>query len=306
MLRREFLAATLISGFCPLLESADRPNSSFPTDPRGRLAVSSYPFRSLIRGKERDADGMNKAGMTLQDFAQTVPERLQVHGIEPWSAHFESTDPAYVQTLAGAFSKAGVHVVNIAVDARVHLCDNDPQQQTAGLDQYRSWVDAAVALKSPSIRIHVPSGPEQHADLSCALDTLSRLAKYGAEKKIVINLENDNPKTEDPFTIVEILHSVNSPFLRALPDFCNSMLIADDTDYNDKGLAAMFKYAYNISHVKDSESDRGKIYTVDMNDIFDIAKRAKYHGFFSMEFEGTGDPYQGTASLIRKSLEALS
>lgn len=306
MRRRDFLAASLASALCPLVRATDRPNVNFPSDPRERLAVSTYPFRTLIKGKERDADGMNKSGMTLQDFAQTVPERLQVHGIEPWSNHFESTDPTYVQTLAAAFSKAGLRVVNIAVDASVHLCDNDPQQQSAGLDQYRKWIDAAVILNSPSIRIHVPSGPEHRADLPCALETLGRLAKYGAEKKIVVNLENDNPKTEDPFTIVEILHSVNSPFLRALPDFCNSMLIADDPDYNDKGLTAMFKYAYNISHVKDSESDRGKLYTVDMHNIFEIAKRAHYRGFFSMEFEGTGDPYQGTASLIRRSMEALA
>ena len=306
MLRREFVAASLAAGCSTLLTAADRPNVDFPTVARERLAVSTYPFRSLIRGKERDADGMNKAGMTLQEFAQTVPQRLQIHGIEPWSNHFESTDPAYVQTLAAAFTQAGLRVVNIAVDLPVHLCSGDTQQQTAGLDDYRKWVDAAVILKSPSIRIHVPTGPENQSDLTCALDTLGRIAKYGSGKKIVVNLENDNPKTEDPFTIVEILHSINSPFLRALPDFCNSMLIADDAEYNDKGLAALFKYAYNISHVKDSESDRGKLYSVDMNDIFEIAKRAHYRGFFSMEFEGTGDPYQGSASLIRRSLEALS
>lgn len=305
MRRREFVATSL-AGFSTLLNAADRPNATFPSQARERLAVSTYPFRTLIKGQERDADGMNKAGMTLTEFAQTVPQRLQIHGIEPWSKHFESTDPAYVQSLAAAFNSAGVRVVNIAVDMSAHLCENDPQQQSAGLDQYRRWIDAAVILKSPSIRVHVPTGPEHRADLTCALDTLARLAKYGAEKKVVVNLENDNPKTEDPFTIVEILHSVNSPYLRALPDFCNSMLIADDPDYNNKGLSAMFKYAYNVSHVKDSESDRGKLYTVDMNEIFEIARRNHYRGFFSMEFEGTGDPYQGTASLLRRSIEALS
>ena len=83
------------------------------------------------------------------------------------------------------------------------------------------------------------------------------------------------------------------------------MLIADDSEYNDRGLQALFKYAYNISHVKDSENDRGKVYTVDMRNIFEIARRDRYKGFFSMEWEGTGDPYQGTAALIRKSMESL-
>ncbi|MCU1294243.1 MAG: hypothetical protein JWP08_3093 [Bryobacterales bacterium] len=306
MLRRNFLAASLLAGAYPVLRAADHPTVAFPSDPRERLAVSTYPFRSLIKGVARDADGMNKSGITLEQFAQTVPDRLKVHGLEPWSNHFESTETSYVQGLAAAFSRAGLRVVNIAVDIPVHLCDNDPQQLTTGLDQYRKWVDTAVILKSPGIRVHVPTGPERRSDLQCALQTLGQLAKYGAEKKVVINLENDDPKAEDPFSIVEILKSVNSPYLRALPDFCNSMLIADDTDYNDRGLAALFKYAYSISHVKDSESDRGKLYTVDMRDIFEIAKRAHYKGYFSMEWEGTGDPYQGTAALIRKSLESLS
>ncbi len=305
MLRRDFLAGSVLAGCVPALQAAERPGASFPASPRDRLAVSTYPFRTLIRGVGRDSDGMNKSAMTLEQFAETIPKRLDVHGIEPWGNHFESTETAYVEQLSASFVKTGLRVVNIAVDIPVHLCENDPQQQNAGLDRYRKWIDAAVILKSPSIRIHVPSGQEGKSDLSCALETLGRLAKYGAEKKIVINLENDNPKTEDPFTIVEILKSVNSPFLRALPDFCNSMLIADDPDYNEKGLRALFKYAYNISHVKDMESDRGKIYNVDMHDIFEIAAHSKYKGFFSMEFEGTGDPYQGTASLIRKSMEAL-
>jgi sugar phosphate isomerase/epimerase len=305
MLRRNFLAASLLAGAYPALRAADHPTVAFPSDPRQRLAVSTYPFRSLIKGVARDADGMNKSGISLEEFAQTVSERLNVHGLEPWSKHFESTDSSYVQGLAAAFSRAGLRVVNISVDLPVHLCGSDARQMTDGLDQYRKWVDAAVILKSPGIRVHVPAGPERQTDLQCALQSLGQLAKYGAEKKVVINLENDDPKTEDPFTIVEILKSINSPYLRALPDFCNSMLIADDPEYNNRGLTALFKYAYSISHVKDSESDRGKLYNVDMHEIFEIAKRARYKGYFSMEWEGTGDPYQGTAALIRKSLESL-
>ena len=199
-----------------------------------------------------------------------------------------------------------MQVVNIPVDLSAHLCASDPQQRTAGLDQYRKWVDAAVILGSPSIRVHVPSQDEGKGDVQCAIETLGLLAKYGEEKKVVVNVENDNPKTEDPFTIIEILNAVKSPFLRALPDFCNSMLIADDPDYNNRGLQGLFKYAYNISHVKDSENDRGKVYSVNMKDIFAIAKKARYAGYFSMEWEGTGDPYEGTTALIRKSMESLS
>src|SRR5689334_20272867 len=112
------------------------------------------------------------------------------------------------------------------------------------------------------------------------------------------------PKTRSQF--VDIIKTVNSPYLRALPDFCNSMLIGDDRSYNDRGLNAMFHYAFNISHVKDSESDEGKLYTVDPDHIFGIAKKAGYRGYFSMEFEGVGDPTIGTRKLLEQSLKSLS
>ena len=306
MYRRQFLHNSLAAGFASFLPSGDRNKSQFPAEPRARLAVSSYPFRSLIRSATRDADGLNQSGMTLEDFAATIPRRFQVDGIEPWSRHFESTDSGYVGRLQAGFQKAAVHVVNIPVDLSVALCDGDPQKRSAGLEQYQKWIDAAVILKSPSIRVHVPAKTEDKADIQCALDTLHVLASYGENKKIVVNLENDNPHTEDPFTIVELLKTVNSPYLRALPDFCNSMLIGDDPAYNQRGLQAMFRYAFNISHVKDSENDRGKVYTVDVNDIFEIAKKARYRGYFSMEWEGDGDPYAGTSDLLRKSLTALA
>ncbi len=305
--RRHFITTTLASGLAPFVAAGFvRGGLKFPTEPRQRLAVSSYPFRNSIGSANRDADGMNQSGLTLEQFAATVVSRFQVNGIEPWSHHFVSVEFGYLRTLQTAFQRAGVHVVNIAVDLPVHLCDPDSQKRSEGLAQYRQWVDAAVLLGSPSIRIHVPTQSEGKANIPCALESLKVLASYGAEKKVVINLENDSPSTEDPFTIAELLKSANSPFLRALPDFCNSMLIADDPAYNHRGLQEMFRYAYNVSHVKDSENDRGKVYTVDMDDVFEVAKKAQYRGYFSMEWEGDGDPHEGTASLIRKTVEALS
>jgi hypothetical protein len=67
----------------------------------------------------------------------------------------------------------------------------------------------------------------------------------------------------------------------------------------------MFRHAYNISHVKDSEVDNGKVFRVSMAKTFGIAKAAGYRGYFSMEFEGQGEPYEGTRNLIEESLKDL-
>lgn len=300
MKRREFmgLAAALA---LPL--EAEEPNYKFPTEPRKRMAVSSYPFRRLIASPHaKNGEGL-KSGMTLEQFAQTIGPKFEVAGIEPWSPHFESTEEAYLQKLRKAFDLAGVHVVNIPVDASVHLCGTDQQRQD-GLAVYHKWVDAAVMLGSPGIRVHMPHG-QKSTDKNCAVETLKSLSEYGAAKHIVINVENDNPDTEQPEQIVGVLETVNSPYLRALPDFCNSMLIHDSQTYNDEGLSKLFPLAFNISHVKDMEVDGDKTYRVNMEQIFRIAKKAGYRGYFSVEWEGRGDEYIETKKLVDASIRDL-
>jgi sugar phosphate isomerase/epimerase len=288
--RRQFLAVA----------ASVLPAFKFPSDPRHRLAVSTYPFRDVIMSKRKPGAGK----LTLQQFAETLHEKFGVFGIEPWSPHFESLDPGRVANLASTFKSAGLRVVNIPCDVNVKLCGTSAERDQA-LSTYHQWVDAAVALASPSIRVHCPAGPNP-ADIACAVEGLKALAEYGQSKNIVINLENDDPSSEDPKRIVAVIEAVNSPYLRALPDFCNSMLIHNDQDYNARSLAALYPHAYNISHVKDIEFDKGTAYRVDMDRIFSVAKQAQYRGYFSMESEAEGDPYENTKSLIGAAARNLS
>ncbi len=299
MTRRGFLAisAALAAGASA---QESKPRDTFPTQPRERLAVSTYPFRKLIIGPRGDQSGR----MSLEQFAETIIPKLNVRGIEPWSPHFRSVQPDYVHSLAEHFEKAGLHVVNVPVDMPAKLCGTSEERASA-IAKYRQWVDAAVILKSPGIRVHLPHG-EKPESIDCSVSALKELAEYGASKNIVVNLENDEPDIEQPERIVKVIRTVNSPFLRALPDFCNSMLVHNDPAYNYSAMEMMFPLAFNISHVKDEETgDHGEVYRVDVNRIFDIANKAGYSGFFSMEFEGQGDPYEGSRKLIEASLRNL-
>ena len=246
----------------------------------------------------------NSGKLSLEEFAATLVQKFGVYGIEPWSPHFESLNAEYVRGLRAAFDKAGVKVVNIPCDVGVKLAGTVEERKVA-LSTYYGWVDAAVVLGSPSIRVHCP-GCKPEGFIECALAGLTQLAEYGAAKNIVINLENDDPASEDPKRIVAVIKHVNSKFLRALPDFCNSMLIQDDQDYNAKALGELFPLAYNISHVKDVEIANGKAYRVDVPRLFRVAKKANYKGYFSMESEGSGDPYENTKRLIVDSMGSLA
>lgn len=283
------------------------PDLKFPTVARDRLAVASWPFRAFIEAPaNRWARDPKSPGMDLKDFGAMVIKRFGLHNIEPLDQHFRSTDKAYLLELREATERAGARIVNVPVDIRDSYYDPDPSRRSKAVEAGRRWIDIAAALGCPSVRLHVARAGKERPDVGRTVESLKQVSDYAAGKKVLVNLENDDNFTEDPFFLVRVFEQVNNPYLHALPDFCNSML-THDAEYNFKGLQALFKHAYNIAHVKDSEvGDKGKLYTVDVPKCFEIAKTSGYRGYFSMEWEGAGEPYAGTQKLIELSLKYLA
>jgi sugar phosphate isomerase/epimerase len=287
------------------------PSIQFPTSPRDRIAVAAYPFREFIVGW-KGWDGKTPSTvpvaqqMELKDFPAHVVQEFGIHHIEAWSPIFPSTDAKYLEQLRSAVEKAHSSVVDIAVDGGHSQYAMDAGERQQAVAASVQWVDVAVALASPSIRTHIDGAKDSKPDVARCADTLARVAEHAAKKNVVVHLENDNPESEDPFFIAQVIDKVNSPWLRALPDFGNS-LAAHDEEFQERALEAMFAHAYGICHVKDGEpDDKGKPTHVDMAKAFATLKKHNYKGYCSMEFDAPGDPYKATASLIETTIKYLS
>ncbi len=309
--RRSFLKTLSALAACaPVLspgQSAPRaPDLRFPKEPRARLAVTSYPFREYIQSPTNSGFDPHKQAMDLKDFPGFIAKRFGVYNINPLSSHFRSTDGAYLEEFREAVEKAGSHMVGLGLSGG-SFYDPDEAKRKAAADYCRKWIDIAAVVKSPSVRQHVSGHKGAKPDAALAAASLGQLAEYGSKRNIIVNLENDNPVAEDPFFLVDVIQRVHSPYLRALPDFGNSLL-AHDPAYNERAVSAMFKYAYSMAHVKDTvRSDTGKLYSVDLGRMFGIAKASRYQGYFSMEYDtGSGDPMQGTEKLVQESLKYLT
>ena len=226
-------------------------------------------------------------------------------GVEPLSVHFPSTDTAYLHAFRDVIEKAGVHVVNIPVDNSFSYYDADPAARQKAVDNGKKWVDIAIIIGSPSLRTSIAQTENAKPDVAVVAEQLQKLVDYAASKNILINLENDNLVSEDAFFLVKVIKKVNSPYLHALPDFCNSMQSGNE-QFNYNAVTALFPLAYNICHVKDSEAgDDGNVARVDLKKTFGILKASHYRGYCSMEWEGAGNPYDGTRFLIKSSVENL-
>jgi sugar phosphate isomerase/epimerase len=274
----------------------------FPAEARERIAIASYPFRDFISGTR---DGGTARKMDLKDFAAHCREKLGISKIEPWNQHFRSTDAKYLDEFRASVEKAGGAVVNIAVDGNDSAYAADTAERDRAVAFSKKWIDVAAAIGSPSVRTNIAEAKDAKPDAERAADTLKRVSEYAATKNVVVHLENDNAASEDPFFLVQLIEKVNSPWLHSNPDFCNTLATGRE-EYAYKGIAAMFRHAYGICHVKDSEAnDKGQVFRVDMARTFGILKRAKYRGYCSMEFDAPGDPYSGTAALIKQTLQYL-
>lgn len=291
--------------------SSTGPAVKFPSDPRKRVAVAAYPFREFIVGW-KGWDGKTPSTvpaaqqMELKDFAAHVAEKFNVHNIEPWSPIFPSTDPKYLETFRSAVEQAHSAIVDIAVDQGHSQYAMDPAEREKAVTGSKQWIDVGAALGSPSIRTHIDGAKDSKPDVGRAADTLARVAEYAAKKNVVVHLENDNPISEDPFFIVQVIEKVGSPWLRALPDFGNS-LAAHDEAFQDRAMDAMFAHAYGICHVKDGEvNEQGKASHVDLAKAFATLKKYNYKGYCSIEYDAPGDPYKATATLVEETVKFLS
>jgi sugar phosphate isomerase/epimerase len=298
------LIAGRVSGTAVNADS--EPHIPFPTHPRERISVASYPFRAYIVSPDNRDRDTTLPGINLLEFPAHVVAKFNIHNIEPHSRHFTSLQPDYLEDFRQILLKTKVRVVNIAVSTTNSFYDAEAEAREKAIAYAKKWVDVAVRIGSPGIRTHIAAARNSSPNVERTAEILREVTGYATDKNIVVTLENDDLVSEDAFFLVKVIESVNNPYLRALPDFANSML-SGDADFNYRALQAMFQHAYNICHVKDGETnDDDKQFNVDLKKSFDILKASDYHGYCSMEFDAPGDPYGPTSKLIEQTVKYLS
>jgi sugar phosphate isomerase/epimerase len=282
-----------------------KPSVKFPTAARERISVASYPFRAVIAGLD-DGPSPQASKMDIKEFAAHVSMNFQVNKIEPWSRHFRSLDRKYLDEVRAGTEKAGGAIVDIAADGEHSPYAADREERVKAVEFSKQWIGVASIVGSPSVRTNIPAAKDTKPDVERTVESLRRVAEHASANNVVVHLENDNPVSEDPFFVVQVIEKVDSPWLRALPDFANTLTTGNE-EHAYKGLDGMFAYAYGICHVKAKEAnDAGQIFHVDLARAFGMLKAHGYKGYCSMEYDSPGDPYAGTKELIAATVRYLS
>ena len=311
--RRNFLKNSVVSAagtmtalsVPELFAKQQEPHIKFPVAPRERLGATTWTFRKYIESPSNRWRDPKFPAMALKDFPAMVAAKFNLHNVELLADHFPSTDKGYLRELRVAVERAKSHIIDIPVGGTASFYDPVGIKRKEAIEYGKKWIDVADAVGSPSVRLHIVGVKGITPDVDRTAESLQQVAVYGAQRNIMVNLENDDLVSEDAFFVVRVIDKVQNPYLRALPDFANSML-SGDAPFNYDALALMFRHAYNISHMKDSEvGGHGKLYTVDVARIFKIAEAAGYRGYYSLEWEGRGGAYEGTSRLLAETLKNL-
>src|SRR5579884_1267906 len=155
--RRGFLGqltgatAAVFAGVGRLCASKERePHIAFPTAPRDRISVASYPFRAYIDAPgNRDRDP-KLPGMDLKDFAAEIAKKFNVHNVEPLSRHFPSLDAEYLASFHQALKQANSKAVDIAVDNDYSFYDRELSARKEAINYANKFIEVAVQIGSPS------------------------------------------------------------------------------------------------------------------------------------------------------------
>jgi len=282
---------------------ASAPSIKFPAEPRQIICIASYSFREFIAGNHHTSGNPT---IELKDFAAHVVEKFGINKIEPWTGHLPSTDPQYLKDFRRSVENAGASLVNMTVSGKDSAYAVDRAERERAVAECKKWIDVAVTLGSPSIRTGVRGIKDLKPNVERLAESLRQIAEYASTNNVAVHLENDDPVSEDPYFLVQAIKLVNSPWIRALPDFGNS-LDGHDANYAYPAVDAMFEYAYAICHVKNSlETSQGTVVPVDLARTFEMLRRHSYKGYCSMEYDAPGDPYKATASLIEMTVHYLS
>ncbi|HVB29707.1 MAG TPA: TIM barrel protein [Terriglobia bacterium] len=310
MKRREFmgylaggLAAATLNGKETLLLGRSRRISHPAYLLSQRIGISSWSFYNFFPStRSSDYRGPDET-FALLDFPKMMADRYRVHHLEFVAPHFASTEPAYLGELRSQLIRARSYLVNLPIDIPEMwtgggLSDPSESVRDAAVEAAKKWIDIAVHLRARSVRCD--PGKMNPQNLAPTIDSYKRLAAYARRKNIRVIVENHGGVgSEHPEDLVKVFKGVNSRYLGALPDFGNF----PDAKTRARGLGLLFPYAPTVCHAKGLEFDaQGNEMKYNFPACVEIAKRESFRGVYSVEFEGSGDPYQGVQDVINELL----
>lgn len=243
--------------------------------------------------------------MDPMDLAQKASE-MGFEGIEYVSQLYtplykDSADPKaalqnVLDTLKSRSEKHNVENVLIMIDNEGDLASNSVEERNTAVDNHKKWVDAADFLGAHAIRVNLFGSEVPEEWQKNAVDGLSKLGAYAAEKDINVLVENHGYLSSNAKLLVEVMEEINMENVGTLPDFGNFCLKREGGERWEakcveeypkyQGVEELMEHAKAVSAKSYDFDETGQETIIDYSRMLKLVKEAGYTGYIGVEYEG--------------------
>ncbi|MGB8705417.1 MAG: sugar phosphate isomerase/epimerase family protein, partial [Gillisia sp.] len=216
------LGIVLLAGFFFSMPSITAQNKlrSGSEQPFVKLSLNAYSFTKPLLNKAKGRG----PGMSLFEFMDWAAD----HGFEAvdLTAYFfpgypkVPSDDFINKVKRYAFLK-GLDISGTGV--RNDFADPDPAKRAADVAHVKEWIDVAVKLGAPVIRVFsgpIPDGYENRRDeiASYMAESLKECAAYGAKKGVLVGVQNHGDFLKTADQTIDLVKRVDSQWFGVIVD----------------------------------------------------------------------------------------
>jgi len=218
----------------------------------------------------------------------------------------------YLEKLSDKIIASGLKAVHISNNAPRNIADMNEEARLEGIRVAKLWLDASKMIGVKSMRVNTggpqiipasvihggyPQNNEIGPYMKKAIESFKEMADYGEKVGVKVTIENHWGLAANPINIRIIINEVNSPWCEASPDFCNW-----EHEYMlYHGLEVLMPLTKSMCHAKRWT----RFPDVDIPRCVKVLNDAGYKGYISFEYEGGGDPVEGTLKLMEDVVAEL-
>ncbi len=115
----------------------------------------------------------------------------------------------FVEKSNAEAKKYGMTNVLIMIDGQGNLATTDAQERKSAVENHYKWVDAAAAMGCHSIRVNLSGSTDLEIWSPAAVDGLTQLGTYAADKNINIIVENHGGLSSNADYLTAVMAEVN-------------------------------------------------------------------------------------------------
>lgn len=244
-----------------------------------KTSLNAYSFNTLLmKGAKNSSEGIDIFG--LLDFAA----KNDFDAVDITAYFFPGypsvPDDEYINAVKKKAFQLGLDISGTGV--KNDFASPDPAKRAADVQLVKNWIDVAVKLGAPVIRVfagELPAGYENRRTEVAAYmaESLRECAAYGKEKGVLVGVQNHGDFLQTAQQCIDMVKRVNSDWFGLIVD--TGKFLTEDP-YND--IEQAIPYAVNFQ-VKESPVDpRSKVKT-DLPRLMRIIRQSGYRGYLPIE-----------------------